>query len=159
MTPHELEVLLEIAGIPIWVGDDGAYIAFLSDLDICNDGCGPAHGDKHHIAKTAYRKGGYLNADKDCYIVTPPQIISAVPGVVLGCLGRLTHSISGVWYPAVVGEIGPDDKTGEASYCLAKKVNTEVTHNSGDKRLHYLYEMWPGLPAVVDEKEYALQAS
>jgi hypothetical protein len=146
--------------VPIYVGDDGDYIQFTSNLDVCNDGSGPPHGDPHHQSQTAYYNGGkYLNADKDCYIVTPPQIIEMVPGIVLGCLGRVTNLSSGIVHEGVVGDIGPDDKTGECAYCLAKKLNPAVTHNTGDLNKLYLYEFWPGVPAVVGNREYALQAS
>ena len=155
-TPH---VLLEI-DVPIYVDDGGSYIYFMSDLDICNDGSGPSHGDPYHQSQTAYyNNGNYLNADKDFYLVTPPQIVQMVPGIVLGCLGRLTNLKTNATHEGVWGEVGPDDKTGEAAYCLAKKVNPWITHNCGDERRIYLYEMWPGLPAVVGDKEYALQPS
>jgi hypothetical protein len=156
------DVLITIGGVPIYASDGGAYVCFLSDLDICNDGCGPAHGDPDHQSQTAYYSGGiqggkYLNADKDRYIVIPPQIRSMVPGVVMGCLARLTNKQLDKSFAAVCGEIGPDDKTGEAAYCLAKKVNPEITYNSGDERKIYLYEIWPDLPAIVDNFTYKLQ--
>jgi hypothetical protein len=155
----ELKVLLDI-DVPVFQGDNGDYTCFTSNLDVCNDGSGPAHGDPHHQAQTAYYNGGkYLNADKDFYIVTPPQVIKMVPGVVLGCLGRVTNLHTGISHDGVVGDIGPEDKTGECAYCLAKKLNPKVKHNSGDMTKIYLYEFWPGLPAVVGNKEYALQPS
>jgi hypothetical protein len=154
-----LELLLEI-DVPIFYALDGGYVAFISDLDICNDGSGPAYGDPHHQSQTAYYNGGkYLNADKDKYIVIPPQVRESVDPVVMGCQARLTNLASGVWHSAVTGEIGPDDKTGEAAYCLSKIVNQKVTHNSGDKSRLYLYELWPGIPAVVDGKTYKLEAA
>lgn len=75
----------------------------------------------------------------------------------MGCQARLTNLETNVECPAVVGEIGPKNKTGEASYCLAKIINPSITHNSGDKRRIYLYEFWPGIPAVVGEKTYKLE--
>jgi hypothetical protein len=144
--------------VPIFTALDGEYIAFISDLDVCNDGCGRQHNDPHYQPQTAYyNKGRFLNADKDKYIVIPPQIRATVPDVVMGCQARLTNLLGGVWSAAVCGEIGPDDKTGEAAYCLAKEINPEVTHNSGDKRRVYLYELWPGIEAVVDGKRYDLE--
>lgn len=143
----DLKLLLEI-DVPIWVDEGGLYICFTSDLDVCNDGSGPAHGDPCHQAQTAYYNGGkYLNADKDKYIVVPPQVRSMVPGVVMGCLGRVTNLESGLSHEGVIGDIGPDDKTGETAYCLAKKLNPAVRHNSGDSKRIYLYELLPGIPA------------
>ena len=155
------EILLTI-DVPIYYEDDGAHCWFTSNLDICNDGCGPAHGDDYHQSQTAYYSGGieggkYLNADKDKYIVIPPQIRSQLPGVVMGCLGRATNKKTGKWFAGVCGEIGPDDKTGEAAYCLAKKLNPKISYNCGDDAKIYLYEIWPDIPAVVDGFTYKLQ--
>ena len=146
-TEWVLYLLMEI-DVPIFGAFDDHYIAFISDLDICNDGSGPAHGDPSYQSQTAYWNGGkFLNADKDPYIVTPPQIRDLIEPVVLGCLGRLTNMETGVFELGVVGEIGPADKTGEAAYCLAKRVNPKITHNTGDSRRVYLYEFWPDIPA------------
>lgn len=146
--------LITIGGVNIMGTSDGSYVQFLSDLDICNDGTGPDHGDPHHIKATAYRP--YLNADHDDYIVTPPQIRKLVKPKVLGCLGRVTNTVSHVQHDGVVGEVGPEYTTGEVSYHLAKKLRPSVTHNSGDKRKLYLYEFWPGTPAKVQGKTYKL---
>jgi hypothetical protein len=156
--PEDLEVLLKVGATRIYANEEMDYVMFKSDLDICNDGSGPAHGDPHHQSQTAYYNGGkFLNADKDKYIVIPPQIRQVVPGVVMGCQGKLTNLETGEFTPAVVGDIGPDDKTGEASYCAAKAVNPDITHNTGHKSTFYLYELWPDVPAVVDGKTYKLE--
>jgi Fungal chitosanase of glycosyl hydrolase group 75 len=153
-----LDLLLTIDGVPIFTGYNGGYVAFISDLSICNDGSGPAHGDPDYQRQTAYNP--YLNADKDRYIVTPPQVRKMVPPVVLGCQGRVTNLAKPKqWSWGVVGDVGPADKTGEAAYCLAKILNPRITHNAGDDVVIYLYEMWPGIPAVVGRTKYKLQAA
>jgi hypothetical protein len=157
-----LELLLEIDGVKIWATKGGHYVKFTSDLDICNDGSGPAYGDPHHQSETAYYSGGkahhkYLNADVDHYIVIPPQVRSMVPPVVMGSQGWLTDTETGISHAAVTGEIGPDYTSGEAAYCLAKFINRNITHNSGDKTRHYVYELWPGMAAVVGNFTYKLQ--
>lgn len=153
----KLEVLLVIDGVKIYVNEDKSYVCFTSDLDICNDGSGPSHGDSSYQSMTAYYNGGkYLNADVDKYIVVPPQIRAMVPGVVMGCQGKVTRENKDA-QPGVVGDIGPDYTTGEAAYCLAKVINPSVGYNSGDKKRVYLYELWPGVPAVVDGKQYKLE--
>jgi hypothetical protein len=154
----ELEVLLNIGGINIYRNADASYICFVSDLDVCNDGSGPAHGDPYHQPQTAYyNQGKFLNADTDRYIVIPPQIRAQVPGVVMGAQARLTNLETKATSPAVTGEIGPKDKTGEAAYCLAKLINPTITHNAGDENLIYLYELWPDVPATVNQKTYKLE--
>lgn len=154
--------LLTIHPVTIYERLASRHIAFVSDLDICNDGCGPDYDDPHHQSQTAYYSGGieggqYLNADVDKYIVIPPQIRSIVPGVVMGCLGRATNLLTGVWSEGVIGEIGPDDKTGETAYCLAKILNPDIGHNSGDEERIYLYELWPDIPAHAGTFTYKLQ--
>jgi hypothetical protein len=159
---EELDILLTIEPVNIYRNRDASYISFVSNLDVCNDGCGPAHGDQHHQAMTAYYSGGreggqYLNADVDRYIVIPPQIRSMVPGVVMGCRGRVTNLKTKVMKEGVIGDIGPDDKTGETAYCLAKLLNPMVEYNSGDLDYEYLYEIWPDVPATIDGFTYKLQ--
>jgi hypothetical protein len=155
---HHLKPLVTIDNVTIYATKKGDYVTFVSDLSICNDGSGAAHGDPHHQSETAYYNGGkFLNADKDKYLVIPPQIRSMVSPVVMGCQGRVTNLITNVKHDAVTGEIGPNDKTGEAAYCLAKIINPKITHNSGDDRLIYFYELFPGMPAVVDGKTYKLE--
>jgi hypothetical protein len=145
-------------GVTIYEALGGRYVRFISDLDICNDGSGPDYDDPHHQSQTAYYNGGeFLNADEDRYIVVPPQVRALVPPVVMGCQGRLTNLETGQWWAAVTGEIGPDYTTGEAAYCLAKLANPSISHNSGDKSRIYLYEVFPGVPAVVDGKTYELE--
>lgn len=160
MKPLEVEPLLKIGGVTIFASPKGDYIRFVSDLDICNDGSGSAHGDPYHQSQTAYYNGGkYLSADKDKYIVIPPQVRSGVDPVVMGCQARLTNLKTGTIQEAVTGDIGPKDKTGEAAYCLAKIVCPKITHNSGDTNRIYLYELWPGKAAVVDGKHYKLESA
>lgn len=154
----KLKPLLTIGIVTIYTTESGDYVIFTSDLDICNDGSGPAHGDPYHQNQTAYYNGGkYLNADKDKYIVIPPQVRSMVAPVVMGCQARITNLDTKVVHAAVTGDIGPKDKTGEAAYCLAKILNPKITHNSGDTRLIYKYELFPGKPAVVNGKHYKLE--
>jgi hypothetical protein len=155
---HKLLPLLVIEGVVIYSTKQGDYMCFVSDLDVCTDGTGPHHGDKSPQNETAYYNNGkYLNADKDKYVVIPPQVRSIVEPVVMGCQAKLTRLDTMKSSPALVGEIGPEDKTGEAAYCLCKLLNPKVTANSGDSSLIYFYELWPGKAAVVDGKTYKLE--
>lgn len=156
----KMRPLITIGSVTIYVSEDDSYIRFLSNLDICNDGSGPKHGDPHYQPQTAYYNGGkFLNADVDRYIVIPPQVRKMVRPVVMGCQARLTNENTGKVEDAVTGEIGPSNKTGEAAYCLAKIINPSITHNSGDRKNHYLYELWPGKPAKVGSKTYKLESA
>jgi hypothetical protein len=75
----------------------------------------------------------------------------------MGCQAKLTRLDTMESHDAVTGEIGPDYATGECAYCLAKFINPQITHNSGDERLIYFYELWPGVPAKVGSKTYKLE--
>jgi len=155
---HDLQVLLVIGSVTIYTSPNGKYICFVSNLDVCTDGTGNHYDDQSPQDETAYYNGGkFLNADKDHYIVIPPQVRMMPDPVVLGCQAKLTRLDSMKSHAAVTGEIGPDDKTGEAAICLAKFINPAVSANSGDNRLIYFYELWPGTPAVVGAKKYKLE--
>ena len=150
---EELHPLIRIGGVTIYSNPEGSYLKFRSDLDVCTDGTGDHHGDE----TAYYNDGDFLNADEDHYIVIPPQVRSMVVPVVMGAQARATRISTQQTFPAVVGEIGPDDKTGEAAICLAKKLNSSVSANSGDSHKDYLYELWPGVPARVNGKKYKLE--
>jgi hypothetical protein len=156
----DLQVLLTIPPVDIYANAAGTYVHFLSDLDVCVDGSGEDHGDPYFQAQTAYYNNGkYLNADKDRYVVIPPQLRSMVPPIVMGCHARVTNMKTGVVSDGVVGDIGPKTKTGECAICLAQILNSQVNANVGDSERVYLYEIWPGKPAVVDGKTYKLEAA
>src|SRR5215472_14053041 len=105
---HDLHPLVEIGGVTVYSTPKGNYICFVSDLDVCTDGSGDSHGDPYYQSQTAYyNEGKYLNADKDFYIVIPPQIRSMVAPVVMGCQARLTQLDIQKAHDAVTGEIGP----------------------------------------------------
>jgi hypothetical protein len=155
---HKLEVLITIGGVEIYTSPKNNYICFVSDLDVCTDGTGESHGDPYYQSETAYYNGGeFLNADKDKYIVIPPQVRTMPEPVVLGCQAKLTRLDTHKHSFAVTGEIGPKNKTGEAAICLAQFLNANVSANSGDSRLLYFYELWPGKAAHVDGKKYKLE--
>jgi hypothetical protein len=155
---HNLKPLLTIGKVTIYSTAKGDYVCFVSDLDVCTDGTGKHYGDKSPQNETAYYNDGeFLNADKDKYIVVPPQVRSTVGPTVMGCQAKLTRLDTMDASDAVCGEIGPKNKTGEAAICLARLMNPKVTANSGDSRLIYFYELWPGKAAVVDGKTYELE--
>jgi len=170
---YNLSPLITIGPVTIYSNKQGTYVCLVSDLSICNDGWGPKFGDPSYQNETAYYSGKScnppgpsesLNAQIDPYIVVPPQVRSMVDPIVMGCQGKLTRLDTMQSHSAVTGEIGPDYDTGEAAYCLAKHLNPKITHNSGDGRLIYFYELWPGKPAVVElfdgtTKKYKLQSA
>ena len=106
-----------------------------TDLDVCTDGSGPSHGDNWHQDETAgaYADGTYLNADVTPYLVLPPQGYKAL-GTSHARVGDLcVLRYQDRWTPALLGEVGPKTKIGEASYKALQELTglAEVNPNAG----------------------------
>lgn len=137
-------------------------VEWVAKMAICNDGSGGnPDNDPYHQSQTAYYNGGkYLNPYEVPYIVVPPLIIEGVAPVVLGCQGCIVNLKNGQSTPAICGEVGPDEKLGEASCEAAGRCGLSSSPNSGGTDEHIiLYAIWPGIAATVDGTEYKLQPS
>lgn len=126
----------------------------------------PAPG--FYVSPTSLHIPGHALTDPRCYvdaetvpfIVVPPQIIHGVAGIVLGCKGRITDTRTGRSVDVVVADSGPRSKDGEASIAAAKALGIAFSaRTGGEDRPVFLYECWPGVPAVVNGVTYALQGS
>lgn len=92
------------------------------------------------------------------YIVLPPEVIRAVGPVVLGCACRVVHSGSGNGTDAVVADVGPTGRIGEASIAAAKACHVNPNpRTGGDNQRRYLYECFPGMAAQLNGVQYQLQ--
>lgn len=151
-------VLLSIGSVDIvW---DGQRLTYLAGMEIDGDGSGGnAENDPCWQKDTSLHLNSVaLNARLDHFIVVPPQIIMAVAGVVLGCQAFVTNARNGIRSEAVVGDIGPGAKIGEGSIALAESLQIPSSPISGgisDRVIRY--EIHPGVPAVVNGKQYQLQ--
>lgn len=137
-------------------------VEWVAKFAVCCDGSGGnKHNDPCFQAQTAYYNSGkYLNPYEVPYIVVPPMIIEGVAPVVLGCQGTIVNLTNGLSTPAICGEVGPDEKLGEASCEAAERVGLSSSPNSGGTDEHIiLYAIWPGVPAKVDGVTYKLQPS
>jgi hypothetical protein len=154
-------ILLTVPGaeIPVHQLADGS-LTFLAGAMIDDDGSGDPHNDPDFQARTSYRNGGrWLNADKDRYIVLPPEVILAVKPMVLGCRARVTNVKSGLSWYFIVGDVGPHEKIGEMSMSGAKALGIPDSPTSGGTTdAICVYEVWPGLPATLNGFTYALQS-
>jgi len=152
-----MKVIFTIAGTAVIVDNDGS-IVYWGPAMIDGDGTGLPHGDPDYQSTTSYKPD--LNADIDCYIVLPPQVIKAVAPIVLGCKAEVLNTITGLWTPAVVGDVGPHSKIGEISIATAEAIGVPSSPTTGgiSDRVIY-YRVYPGVPAVVNGKTYTLQAS
>ena len=112
--------------------------------------------DGSHLPATDPRR--YVDAESVPFIVVPPLIARGVAGIVLGCRARITDTRSGLSVECVVADIGPSFKDGEASIAAAKAlgINSDA-RSGGEDQPCFLYELWPGTPAVVNGVTYPLQ--
>lgn len=138
--------------------DDPIRVSFKGDLDVDCDGSGPnPFHDPYFQADTSLHHNGLaINANEVPGIVVPPMLRDMVHGIVLGCKARVTYK--GKSIDAVVFDIGPSRKLGEASTEAARRLGINTNPNNGGvDDPEVLYEYWPGVPAVVDGIEYKLQ--
>jgi len=136
--------------------DDDGSVSYTAKADIDSDGTGPHHGDRTAQNDTSLHfECRPLNADVDRYIVVPPQIRNAVAGVVLGCQAHVTFN--GRTVTAVVGDIGPRAKLGEMSIACARALGIPDSPVSGGVASGVTYRFEPGIPAIVDGKQFLLQ--
>lgn len=119
-------------------------------------------------SRTAYKfpdKGNddptaYVDSETVPYIVVPPQIIQRTKGAVLGCKAQVTHLKNGRLVEAVVADVGPRSKVGELSIEAARVLGIPSSpRRGGEDRPVLKYELWPGVPALVNGCRYALQRS
>ncbi|AZQ39417.1 hypothetical protein EJ357_43260 [Streptomyces cyaneochromogenes] len=109
-----------------------------ADMDIDCDGRPTGHcnrrTDPFFTAATAYRQsdGRYLSAERLPYIVVPapsPIWNHRDHGILGGSLAAVVYR-DRVLY-AVVGDVGPDDMIGEASYATAKALGIPADPHTG----------------------------
>jgi hypothetical protein len=146
---------------------EGEDITELNDLSVTyqskaaddTDGSGPMHGDPDGQHDTSlHLNGKALNADIDKYIVVPPAIVHGVKGIVLGCQAFAKNITNGQSSDAVVGDVGPHDRLGEVSNAMAAALGLNPSPTEGGTSEHIIhYSLRPGVPAVVDGKQYQLQ--
>ena len=106
----------------------------------------------------------YVDSATVPFIVVPPIIIKAVSEIVLGCQWLVTNSKTGKTTEAVVADVGPSNHLGEISVACAKAigVSTGTTHaanGGGALPAAIRYQLFPGVPAVVNGVTYPLQST
>lgn len=104
----------------------------------------------------------YVDSATVPYMVVPPMIINGVPDIVLGCRCLVTNSKTGKTTEAVVADVGPSNHLGEISIACAKAigVSTGTTHpanGGGAVSPTIRYQLFPGVPAVLNGVTYPLQ--
>jgi hypothetical protein len=145
-----------IGQTPVYKISDGSYL-YLAGMDIDGDGSGGnPENDPDFQESTTYQPS--QNARTVPGIVIPGILQRSVSGVVIGCKARVTHVLTGFRTDAVAADIGPDDKIGEAFIRTAQILGIPSSPVSGGTQEPlFLYEFWPGIPAVVGGITYNLQ--
>jgi hypothetical protein len=140
---------------------DGS-LTYLAGCQSDGDGSGGnSYNDPDFQDATSLKLDGKsLNAEVDRYIVVPPAIIRAVSGIVLGCQARAQNIQNGKVTDAVIGDVGPRKKLGEASIATLEALGIPSSPISGGTNLRIVkVTLWPGKAANVGGKQYQLQAS
>jgi len=92
---------------------------------------------------TTLQKYSFLIGTTDPYIVIPGAFAHEKEGAKTGDYALVIFG-DGV-YPAIVGDIGPNDKVGEASFRIAKEINPQSTpYNRPVSELKATYLIFPG---------------
>jgi hypothetical protein len=150
-----MRIIDNIEGENIYEMDDNS-VTWRGKMAVDSDGVGDHHGDHTAQDQTSYKP--YLNADEDKYIVVPPAIRDGVTGVVMGCQAHCVNVMNGMSTDAVVGDIGPHRKLGEASCATNLALGLNPSPVDGGTENHIIqYTIYPGKAAVVDGKQYTLQ--
>jgi hypothetical protein len=92
---------------------------------------------------TTLQKYSFLIGTTDPYIVIPGAVAHEKDGAKTGDYALVIFG-DGI-YPAIVGDIGPNDKVGEASFRIAKEINPQSTpYNRPVSELKATYLIFPG---------------
>jgi len=155
--------VLDNGPVNLFTDPSGAEVSdFIGDFDVDCDGTGGnPHKDPCFQPDTRlHYKGRALHAETVPYAVVPPCIIREAKGIVMGCLCICTNTETGAVARAVVGDSGPTKKDGEGSPRLAELLGLDPDPNHGgtDRKI-IRYQIYIGVPAVIDGITYELQAS
>lgn len=122
------------------------------------DGSGDHHGDKTAQDETTYKPD--LNADNERFIVVPGVVRHESLGIVIGAYAVVEDTVTGKVLDGVVGDVGPNDRSGEFSRRMVMELGLSGNPNTGgtDSR-RFNVTIYANRPAVVNGKTYKLQAA
>jgi hypothetical protein len=154
-----MKTLLTHAGCRIIDHGDGR-VSFTADADIdCDGGSNPLKDPHWQPTTSLTYHGKPIDAETVPFFVLPLPVIRALKPVVLGCQARVTNTRTGQSCMAVVADVGPTSKIGEISVAAAKLIGVDPHPiTGGEHERIILYEFWPGQPANLQGRSYALKA-
>lgn len=137
--------LVTVNGVP-YLRPDGYYVSTTSYQRADKTVCDPAR---------------YLDSEVVPFIALPPQLIKAVPQVVLGSRVMVRRIDGRKLRPAVmagVGDVGPTDHLGEGSEALAKLLGIDPDPRTGGIETRVVeYEVHAGCPFTFNGETFKLQ--
>ena len=149
-TPEPLDFLANAGGPGNWYG-----VVTLHGQPLIQTADDPAPGA--YIAATSYMTPGanstdpraYIDANAVPFIVIPSHWRAEAEGVVLGCKATVLDTHTGKLLDnAIVGDFGPNSKTGEASIAVARFFDVPCSpKNGGTDTPRFLYTFFPGVKA------------
>lgn len=102
----------------------------------------------------------YVNSEEVPYAVIPGHLITMVRPKVIGCLCIVTNIKTQFSVRAVCADSGPKTKAGEGSIKLAEMHGIRSNpRTGGTAEPIFRYDFFPGMPAVVNDEVFTLQAS
>lgn len=153
--PETWVTLTTIAGVPILYDPKRQILRWRAGMMIDNDGIGGnAAGDKYHQSATSYQPS--LNALTVPFVVCPLSVIGLVRPFVLGCHATIRYDDKEI--QAVVGDLGPRHKVGEASVKAAQMLGIPSSPVSGGiENKVVTYTIFCGQAAFVNGVAYKPQ--
>lgn len=139
----------------LWEDIKTGRVFYVSDMDEDTDGPGGSEEqDRYWQPETTLRyEGKSIDSRKVAGVVVPLWLPRKVRGIVMGCQARVTNLATNAIEPAVTYDGGPTTKSGEGSTLLCNRIGAP----GGENRPLFLFEIFPGVPAVVDGVLYKLQ--
>jgi hypothetical protein len=146
------------SGYEILLHDDGR-VTYTAPAMVDDDGSDNRAKDPCWQRETSLMHNGeYLDAETVSYGALPPDIIKAVPGVVLGCRGTAYDPRTGRTVELVAGDVAPHlihKRLGEISMAACRELGISPSPiNGGEDDAIIQYTWWPGVAA----RGFALQA-
>lgn len=147
-----------VAGTQVVQTSSGSII-WVAGAAIDGDGGEDVDHDKCWQPQTSLKLNGRsIDAQSVPYVVIPGIVARQIAGVVLGCRALVEDLRSDLAVSGVVADIGPDDKIGEMSCEMARRLGVPSSPVSGGESQRMLvYRIWPGNAASVDGVDYDLQ--
>jgi hypothetical protein len=130
---------------------------------VCDSKRTPVAVNGGWISSTAYEWVEYARTDPHRYVdavtvpyvVVNPKVRLRAKGVVLGCKARITYL--GLTIDAVVADVSGPNDIGELSIAAADLLGIDSDPRTGGISEHVvIFELFPGTPAIVGGRQYAL---